>query len=319
MRCAAAGVAGLALLGGVAHARVVEKIAALVGDDVILESEVKEHAEPFMAEVAAIQNQPQRAARVAALEREVLERLIDEHMMMQQATELKLTITSEEIDRTIEQIKKDQGFGDKEVREALLRQGMSVTSWRQELRKQLLGTRLIQIAVRDKVNVTDSDVQNYYDRNLKAGSSVQVRASHIFITIPENADTAVVLERQAFAIKLLERVKAGEDFAKVAKEVSEDANTRNDGGDLGYFGKDMLPKPIEELVFSMRVGEVRGPVRAERGFHVIKLVDRKTNDAKPFAEIKEQLRGQLMQKEMDRLKKNYLSELRKKTLIDIRL
>ena len=80
----------------------------------------------------------------------------------------------------------------------------------------------------------------------------------------------------------------------------------------------MLPKPIEELVFAMKPGEVRGPVRADRGFHVIKLVDRKTKDAKPLDDVKDDIRMQLRQKDMERQTKIYLAELRKKTLVDIR-
>jgi parvulin-like peptidyl-prolyl isomerase len=80
----------------------------------------------------------------------------------------------------------------------------------------------------------------------------------------------------------------------------------------------MLPKPIEEMVFAMKIGEVRGPVRADRGFHVIKLVDRRVKEVKPLADVKEELRNQLRQKEMERQTKNYLTELRKKTLVDVR-
>ncbi|MBC8131944.1 MAG: peptidyl-prolyl cis-trans isomerase, partial [Deltaproteobacteria bacterium] len=78
------------------------------------------------------------------------------------------------------------------------------------------------------------------------------------------------------------------------------------------------PKAIEDLVFAMKPGEVRGPVRADRGFHVIKLVDRKTTDAKPLADVEDDIRMQLRQKEMDKQTKSYLAELRKKSLVDIR-
>ena len=100
--------------------------------------------------------------------------------------------------------------------------------------------------------------------------------------------------------------------------MSDDAVIWAEGGDLGFFGKDMLPKPIEELVFAMKPGEVRGPVRADRGFHVIKLVDRKIKDAKPLDDVKDDIRMQLRQKDMERQTKIYLTELRKKTLVDIR-
>lgn len=305
-------------LASAARARVVEKIAAVVGDSVILGSEIEEKAAPLLAEVARMPEASKRAARAAALRREVLERLIDDELILQQATELKLTVTSEQVDASIEEIKRQNNIDDNQLQEALRGQGMSMAAYRSDLKKQLLRFRVINIAVGSRVTISDDDVKTYYDRHMKSGANVQVRASHIFISIPDNADGTVVAEKQAQAKKLLDRALAGEDFAKLAREASDDPATRAEGGDLGYFGKDMLPKAIEEMVFAMKPGEVRGPVRADRGFHVIKLMDRKTKDAKPLDDVKDDVRMQLRQKEMERQTKTYLAELRKKTLVDIR-
>ncbi len=312
--------AGLAAMSAPeAMGRVVEKIAAVVGDEIVLLSEVEERAAPFLQEIAALPNPQQRAARASALRREVLERLVDDHLIVQQANELKLAVSSEEIDRSIEQIKKEANLTDARLLEELRKIGQTMASYRQDTRKLLLRHKVIQIAVGSKISVSDSDVQAYYERHLRSGANVQVRASHVFIAIPENADAAAVLEKEAIAKKVLERAKAGEDFAKLAREVSQDPATRNEGGDLGLFGRGMLPKAIEEMVFSMRVGEVRGPARADRGFHVIKLVDRKVDEVKPLADIRQDLRNQLHQKEVERQTKNFLSELRKRTLVELRM
>lgn len=319
MRALGLGALLLVAAGGVAHARVVEKIAAVVGDEIILQSEVFERSAPFLQEIAALPNPTQRQARTSALHREVLDRLIDEHLILQQATELKLSVSTEEIDRSIEQIKKDNGYNDQQLLEALRQSGHTMSSYRQELKKTLLRYKVINIAVGSKIAVSDNDVQSYYERHMKPGANVQVRASHIFIAIPENADTATVKEKEEVARKLMERAQAGEDFGKLAREHSQDPATRGDDGDLGYFGKGMLPKAIEEMVFSMRIGEIRGPVRADRGFHVIKLVDRKAQDVKPLADVREEIRNQLRQREMERQTKGYLGELRKKTLVEVRM
>jgi len=294
--------AALALLAvmfpAVAHARVVEKIVALVGDDVILQSEVEDRAAPLLTEVAAIPNAGERDARAAAVKREVLDRLIDDH--------------------AIGQIKRDYGLSDTQLADELRKQGMSMTLYRMNTKKEILKYRVLNIAVGSKINVGDSEVQSYYDRHMKS-SNVQLRASHIFLAIPENADNATVLEREKLAKSLLGRAQAGEDFAKLAREYSQDAGTRADGGDLGFIGRDILPKPIEELLFSMKVGDIRGPVRADRGFHVMKLVDKRNKDAKPFAEVQDEIRMRLRQREMERQTKIYLGDLRKKVLVDIRL
>jgi parvulin-like peptidyl-prolyl isomerase len=311
-------VAWLSAGAGVASARVVEKIAAVVGDSVILGSEVEEKSAPLMSEATQITDPAKRTARATALRHEVLERLIDDELILQQAADLKLTITSEQIDSSIDEIKRQNNIDDAQLREALKGQGMSMQNYRNDIKRQLLRFRVINIAVGSRVTVSDDDVKTYYERHMKVGSNTQVRASHIFVVIPDGADVATVDEKQAQARRILDRANKGEDFAKLARELSDDPATRSEGGDLGYFGKDMLPKPIEEMVFSMKVGEIRGPVRADRGFHVIKLVDRRVKEAKPLDEVKDDIRMQLRQKEMERQTKTYLTELRKKTLVDIR-
>jgi peptidyl-prolyl cis-trans isomerase SurA len=319
-RAIAVAVWGLALLlvPAVARARVVERVAAVVGDALVLASEVEDRVGPLLADVNRISDPDKRAARAAALRREVLERLIDDELILQQASELKLSISSDQVDASIEEIKKQNSLTDEQLREALRSQGMTMAAYRADLRRQLLRFRVLNIAVGSRVNVSDDEVRAYYDRHMKDGSNVQVRASHVFVAIPEGADATAVAEKQAQAQKILERAQAGEDFAKLARETSDDAATRADGGDLGYFGKDMLPKAIEELVFAMKVGEVRGPIRVDRGFHVMKVVDRKVKDPKPFDEVKDDIRMQLRGKDMERQTKIYLGELRKKTLVDIR-
>jgi peptidyl-prolyl cis-trans isomerase SurA len=308
----------LVLAPAAARARVVERVAAVVGDSLVLASEVEDRVGPLMADVNHITDQEKRAARATALRHEVLERLIDDELILQQAAELKLSISSEQVDASIEEIKKQNSIDDDQLREALKSQGMTMGAYRADLKRQLLRFRVLNVAVGSRVNISDDEVKAYYDRHMKDMANVQVRASHVFIAIPAGADATIVNEKQAQAQKILERAKAGEDFAKLAREVSDDAATRAEGGDLGYFGKDMLPKAIEEMVFAMKPGEVRGPVRADRGFHVIKLVDRKTKDPKPLDEVKDDIRMQLRQKDMERQTKTYLAELRKKTLVDIR-
>ena len=306
------------LFSGTASARVVEKVAAVVGSNIILASEVEEKATPLMTDVARITDAGKRSARATALRREVLDRLIDDELISGQAGELRLSITPEQVDASIAEIKRQNNIDDEQLKQALRGQGLSMTTYRSDLKKQLLRFRVLNIAVGSKINVSDDDVRAYYARHYKAGvENVQVRASHIFLAIPEGADAGVVAEKEALGRRLVARA-ATEDFAKLAREFSDDSATRAEGGDLGLFGKDMLPKAIEDLVFAMKPGDVRGPVRADRGFHVIKLVDRKVADAKPLAEVEDEIRMQLRQKEMEKQTKGYLADLRKRTLVDIR-
>lgn len=303
-----------------AEARVVERIAAVVDEDVILASEVEERAAPFLAQVAGISDKAQRQARAEAVRREVLDRLIDDQLIYAKARELKLNVTSEEVDKSIEGIKHDHSLSDEQLKQALLAQGMSMAAYRQDVKKQVLRYRVLNMAVGSKITISEHDLQAYYDRNVKKGGAAsEVRASHIFIAIPEGADTGMAIAKRQQAESLVQRAKAGEDFAKLAREHSEDPATRSEGGDLGFFGRDLLPKAIEEAVFTMEVGEIKGPVRAERGFHVMKLVDKRSKDVKPFEDMKDEIRMQLRQKEYEKQAKSFLAELRRKALVDVRL
>ena len=163
-----------------AAARTVEKIAAVVGDNVVLASEVEEKAAPLLADVSKVTDPDKRAARAASLRREVLDRLIDDELILQQAAELKLTMTSEQVDASIEEIKKQNNIDDDQLREALRGQGMSMATYRADLKRQLLRFRVLNIAVGSRVNVSDEEVKAYYERHMKgSGQHAGARQPHL--------------------------------------------------------------------------------------------------------------------------------------------
>jgi parvulin-like peptidyl-prolyl isomerase len=311
---------GLLLLPLAARAHVTEKIVAVVGNDIILQSEMEERAKPYLGEAEREADPKIKEKKRQTILREVLERMIDEQLILQQAGDLKVTVTQDDIDKAVEDIKQQNHINQEQLVEALKEQGMSLASYRQDLKRQITRIKVISIAVRSRVSISDDDIKTYYEQNVKStGVDRKVHASHIFVTIPDGATVQQVEEKRAFAAQLVQKARAGEDFAKLAREHSEDAATRKEGGDLGWFGRGALPSAVEEIVFNMEPGEVRGPIRAERGFHVLKLVDKKDEQVRPLAEVKEQLRTALFTQEMEKQTKNWLAELRKKAHIDVRL
>jgi len=306
------------LLPATTDARVVERIVAVVGNQVILQSEVEQKAAPFLRQIASITDQTERAARAASLRREVLDRLIDDELIDQQAKEMKLTVSSGDIDNSIKIIQNENNLTDEQLREAVSGQGMTWSAYRKDVKSQILRYRVLQMAVGAKTQISDREVEEYYNRHMKK-SDYEVRASHIFLAIPADADTGIVLEKRHAADELRKRAESGEDFDKLARAYSEDPATRDDGGDLGFFGKDLLPKAIEEVVFNMEVGQIRGPVRAERGFHVILLADKREKDARKLDEVRNEIRARLRQKAAEKETKSFLTELRGRVLVDIRM
>jgi parvulin-like peptidyl-prolyl isomerase len=303
-----------------ARAAVVEKIAAVVNGEIILQSELEDRIRPMLAEVRKESDPALRQRRETSVRREVLDRLVDEELLQQQARELKVAVTPQDVDKAVDEVKKRNNISDTQLNEALLQQGLDIATYRQEVKRQITRIKVIEIAVRAKVAVSDDDIKRYYDQNLRQlGADRKVRASHIFLAIPEGATNAEAEQVRKSAADLVRQARNGADFAKLAKEHSQDSATRQEGGDLGYFGRGMLPPAVEEIVFAMDPGEVRGPVRAERGFHIIKLVDRQDEKARTYEEVKDQLREQLYQQELDKHTRSWLGELKKRAHVQIRL
>jgi peptidyl-prolyl cis-trans isomerase D len=152
-------------------------------------------------------------------------------------------------------------------------------------------------AIRAKVNVTSADAERWYNENIEQYTTPeQVRASHILLKT-DGKDDAVV---KAKAEDLLKQIKAGADFATLAKKYSEDEGTAPNGGDLNYFGRGRMVPEFDTAVFALEPGQISDLVKTQYGYHIIKLVEKKPGLTKPFADVKQQITDQLaMQKAQD--------------------
>ncbi len=140
------------------------------------------------------------------------------------------------------------------------------------------------------IEVNDESLRDYYDKNQeKFGLPEQRKASHILILVPQDAEEAVVADAKSKIEALSERLKQGEEFAEVAKANSQDPGSAANGGDLGYFSKGVMDPAFEAATFSLEVGQVSEPVRSSFGFHLIKLVDVKAGEVKPFEQAKQEV------------------------------
>jgi peptidyl-prolyl cis-trans isomerase SurA len=320
-----AGVLALALVaplavGTVARAaRVVDRVVAVVNDDVILDTELDQFAagsyrgpDPESAEGKKAWDDNKRKA---------LDAMVDSKLIQQQAAELKLGVTTEEVDRAIEQVKQQNKLDDNTFTDALKSQGYTMDAYRKSLRKQILELKVVSQAVRSRVSVGDEEVRTYYKQNEKAlsGSDRQVRLRQILITMSDKAnDEAEVERKKRVAMKVVELAREGHSFAELAKQYSDDEGTKAAGGDLGFLSKGTLVDELDEAVQAMEPGDVRGPIRTARGWIVLQLVERKAADLRPFDEVKEQLRKQLYDQQVEKAQQSWLKELRKRAHVDIR-
>lgn len=298
---------------------IIDRVAATVDGEVITLGELVERAGPEYARAEALPAGTDReAARRKALRR-VFDDAVAEKLLASQAAVLGLEATEAQVDAAIEDIKKRNGLDEAGLDAALVQQGLDRESFRRQVKGNLETYNLIGFKVRSRVKVTDEDLRNYYQRNAAdfAGEE-EVHVRHVFLPLAENASAADEAKVRAVGQKVLQRLATGEDFAAVARDVSKGPGAQ-DGGDLGWLRRDVVQKALEDAAFSLEAGQVSGLIRAGPGLHVLKLEERRVGGGKGFDEVKEELRDRLSNEQLDTYKQQYIEELRRDALIDVKL
>lgn len=301
-----------------------DRIAAVVGEDIILYSEVIEKAAPALQELdKAVQGggaDLMAGGRRGQIIKETLEQTIDDTLVGIEAREMKLQVTSEELDRAIANMARENGIDVPTLKEAIQAQGMDFFSYRHKLRSQLLRFKVLNLRVRGRVKISEAEARQYYNnqvRDVRATGSFE--GAHILIALPKDARAADAALARKKAEEILTRLKNGEDFATLAREYSDDKATSRYGGSLGLRTPGEIPAVMDRAFLDLEVGELAGPLRTPAGYHILRLNDRQALGVQPFAEVKDRIIAQLAQEEMMRQEKIWLKELRLKTFIDVRM
>lgn len=206
----------------------------------------------------------------------ILQQIIDTEAVYAKAEELKLLPNDEEIEKSYKELKTSLEASEEGMKN-LKSMGIDDAFLKEQTKKDLAWQNYKTNF--DKVNtVSDEEIQKYYDDNKESFYKDEAKASHILISTLDENDKPLSDEKKAEAKKkaedILKRAKAGEEFAELATEYSEDPGTASKGGDLGYFGKGKMVKEFEDATFALKVGEISDIVESEYGYHIIKLTDR---------------------------------------------
>lgn len=251
-------------------------IAAIVNTDIVAASEVIQRTERMREEAR------QRGQNITneLLHKQALDSLIDERVVVTYARENGPRVDEPELDRVVANVATQNKLTMPELRQRLAAEGIDFKRFRENLRDQMLSERVREREVQGRIRVTDGDIDKYLEeRQAALQGRAQLNIAQILVPVPEGAGQIVLAERKARAESALARVKAGEDFGKVAREISEDAN-KNRGGEIGLRGADKLPDVFVDAVKDLKNGEVRPELlRSEAGFHVLKLVERQAGKA----------------------------------------
>lgn len=245
---------------------------------------------------------PLKREETESLKEEVLDNLIREKIMIQRARDLSLSIEEAELAARVEEIRRDySGQFDNLFSEG----GISLPEWKEALRKRMLLEKLIVRDVNAKIQVADGEAERYYNAHRKAyATDRRVRVAQI------------VLHDRGRAEGMLKRLKAGEDFGRVAQEVSIGPEAER-GGDLGFFERGVMPEAIDRMVFSLPVGKVSRVVQSPYGFHIFKVLGQAAAGGRKFADVRERVIADLRKQKEDEAYKIWIEGLQAKASIRI--
>lgn len=276
-----------------------------------------DNAMDYQVEIAAIKGVTLSNAQLSDLKYQMLESLIGEELLYQESRKSGIKITEKEIDEAFEERKQKAQFEtDAEFEAELKKTNKTMATYRAEIEHGLAIDRFIKEKFTDTTVIPDSDAKQYYDSNLGYFQvPAKVRLSHIMARVAADADQS---EKDKATLKLeqaIKRLEAGEDFAVVAKEVSEDDKSKDNGGDIGYLSKGMVQKSFEEAAFSLKKDEISGVVQTIAGYHVLKVTEKSDASTIAFEEAKDDIVNNLKSSKVNNLVGSYIKDLKNRSTI----
>lgn len=335
VRLAASFALALAALGAAsrpARAMVVERIVAVIGDRPILLSELRRRAKPFLLNVAQrLPPGPQQAAAESQIYNELIKKLIDEELESQAADKAHITVSSDEIDAAMRNIAASQGLALPDLLKSAGRSGLTEQDYREELRRQILEGKMLQLRVKGRVRITEEDVKAMYERVLRdERARREYRPRWIVLRVPEGSSAAAAAERMMLARKIVLDARRGVDFGSLAKQYSDDTATRENGGDLDIRApvgspqaqagrRPTLAPELDAACAGLEAGQVTEPIKIADAIVVLQVMERQASRYKNYEEAKPEMLQRLQTEILEKAKRKWLDELKTRTHLDVRL
>ncbi|HSD73618.1 MAG TPA: peptidylprolyl isomerase [Steroidobacteraceae bacterium] len=248
-----------------------DRVAAVVNEGVVLKSELDEQVEMVTQRLA---KQKTQLPPANVLRQQILERLVIQEVQLQRAERAGIKVPDEVLNDSLKDVAQRNGMTLDQLPRALEAQGINYAAYRDSIRKEMTIQMLRQRDVLARIIVTPREIDQYLEKEQQSGENREYNVSHILLSLPEAASPGQLEEVQARAADIVQRARGGEDFAQLAVSYSN-SQTALEGGQLGWRKSAQLPTFIAERVTGMQTGQVSDPVRTPSGFHIIRLNDQR--------------------------------------------
>ncbi len=280
----------------------VDRIVAVINDKIITLTEYEEQAKLNGVKLGEIET-----------DFAFLEQIIDKTIIEQEAKRTGIVITDNEVELSIQEMQSFYNLDKQDMEKGIKEQNITEEGFKDQWKFQLITRRLIQREIKGSIAITDEEVARYYKKTygeeLEKGNVDELEIAHILISS----------KTPQIASQIAERAKQGEDFARLAKDHSQDAMSASGGGVLGHFKKGELVEPLDQAVQNAEINEIVGPVESPAGFHIIKVLDRqeiKNGISKTYSD---EIRTILYNQKAEEILKSYLIKIKNSAYIERKL
>jgi peptidyl-prolyl cis-trans isomerase SurA len=304
-----------------AGAEVVDKIIAVVNDDIITLAEFNTAFEPYLKNIQDNYPGKDKEDVISRAKENFLNRLIDNLLIEQEAkkTGMGNVVKDEEVMDVIKDMIAKKKSNMEDFKKNLAREGNSLESLKKDIRSQIMRMRLLRREIKSKVMVSDEEIGEYYNKNRQDYEGKEtVRLKQIFLAVPANADKKTKTKIKEEAGQLRNRVLAGEPFELLAVKYSQGPGAQQ-GGDIGFIERGTIIAAVDKVAFNLPMNQISEVIESGIGFHIIKIVDKKGAGLKPIAEVREEIKTKIEDEKLEKKYEEWITSIRKKSFIEIKM
>ena len=301
-----------------ADAIVVDRIVAIVNDDLITLYDLNKTLQPYEENIKALGYTPEKERETLfKLRSDLLNRLIESKLTDQVVKRYNLEVSEEEIDNALERIKESRSLTDEDLRAGLAQQGLTLEEYRKNVKNQLLRNKLVNREIKSKIVITEKEIEVYYDTHReKYVSKKKYHIWNIFIRLPEFSDESTRGLAREKMETVISQLNQGQTFESLAAQDS-DSPMAPSGADLGLFQLDELSSQLQKTVGVMKAGDFSPILETPIGYQIIYVQKIVESDVNPLARVKSEIQEILYNEAVDNKFRVWLEDIRKRAHIKI--
>jgi peptidyl-prolyl cis-trans isomerase SurA len=296
---------------------VVDRIVAIVNDDIITLIELNRSFKPYAERIRALGYSTDKERKMLFKVREdMLNQLIDQKIKDQEIKRFNIKISEKDVDQTIERIKEANYYTDEDLRAALAKDGLTMEEYHKQVKEQILRKRLVNLKITSKIVITKEDIKSYYETHSdEYGGENKYHLRNIIMKVSSLVDEKEKLEVKARMDEVYAKLKAGQSFETMAMTYSE--SLASEGGDLGLFGLSELSLQLQKAIKGMKAGEFTPVLYTDQGYQILFVQEVVDTSGKSLEEVSPEIERKLFNDIVDNKFQSWLEDLRKQSHIKI--